>query len=71
MFTAAFSDTHLFLIESYVDHKAFHLHLDNVNDILDVFFSMLELESLVIVWSEDHIKKMMVEMKTLGMQAIY
>ena len=54
-----------------MDHKAFHLHLDNVNDILDEFFSMLELESLVIVWSEDHIKKMMVEMKTLGMQAIY
>ena len=71
LFTAAFSDTHLFLRESYVDHKAFHVHLDTVKDILDDFFSLLELESLVIVASEDDIQKMKVEMKTLGMQATY
>ena len=40
LFTAAFSDTHLFLRESYVDHKAFHVHLDTVKDILDEFFSL-------------------------------
>ena len=71
LFTAAFSDTHLFLRESYVDHKAFHVHLDTVKDILDEFFSRLDLESLVIVASEDDIQKMKLEMKTLGMEATY
>jgi quinol monooxygenase YgiN len=71
LFTAAFSDTHLFLRESYVDHKAFHVHLDTVKDILDEFFSLLELESLVVVASADDIEKMKFEMKTLGMQATY
>jgi hypothetical protein len=61
----------LFLRESYVDHKAFHVHLDTVKDILDEFFSLLELESLVVVASADDIEKMKFEMKTLGMQATY
>ena len=33
LFTAAFSDIHLFVRESYVDYKAFHIHIDTVNDI--------------------------------------
>ena len=46
LFTAAFSDTQLFLRESYVDLDAFHVHLETVKDILDDFFALLELESL-------------------------
>ena len=71
LFTAAFSDTQLFLRESYVDLDAFHVHLDTVKDILDDFFALLELESLVIVANEDNIKKMKEEMESLGMQATY
>ena len=55
LFTAAFSDTHLFVRESYVDHKAFRIHIDTVNDNQDELFPKLELESLVIVASEDDI----------------
>ena len=71
LFTAAFSDTQLFLRESYVDLDAFHVHLETVKDILDEFFSLLELESLVIVANEDNIKKMKEEMQSLGMEATY
>ena len=71
LFTAAFSDTQLFLRESYVDLEAFHVHLETVKDILNEFFSLLELESLVIVANEDNIKKMKEEMQSLGMEATY
>ena len=71
LFTAAFSDTQLFLRESYVDLDAFHVHLDTVKDILDDFFALLELESLVIVANQDNINKMKEEMQSLGMQATY
>lgn len=71
LFTAAFSDTQLFLRESYVDLDAFHVHLETVKDILDDFFALLELESLVIVANQDNINKMKEEMQSLGMQATY
>lgn len=71
LFTAAFTDTQLFLRESYVDLDAFHVHLETVKDILDEFFSLLELESLVIVANDDNIKKMKEEMQSLGMEATY
>ena len=71
LFTAAFSDTHLFLRESYVDLDAFHVHLDTVKDILTDFFSKLDLESLVIVGNAPHIEDMKVEMKNLGMEATF
>ena len=71
LFTAAFSDTHLFLRESYVDLDAFHVHLDTVKDILSDFFSKLDLESLVIVGNAPHIEDMKVEMKNLGMEPLF
>lgn len=71
LFTAAFSDTHLFLRESYVDIHSFHVHLETVKDILSNFFSMLDLESLVIVGSADDIEGMKGEMKSLGMDATF
>ena len=71
LFTAAFSETQLFLRESYVDLDDFHVHLDTVKDILDDFFALLELESLVIVANQDNINKMKEEMQSLGMQATY
>ena len=71
LFTAAYSDTHLFLRESYVDLHAFHVHLETVKDVLGDFFSMLDLESLVVVGNEDSIHAMKSEMKNLGMEAVY
>ncbi len=71
LFTAAFSETHLFLRESYIDLDAFHVHLDTVKDVLHDFFSMLEVENLVIVANEDNTVKMKAEMKALGMEATF
>ena len=71
LFTAAYNDSHLFLRESYINFDAFHAHLETVKDLLDEFFSMLELENLVIVANDDDTLKMKSEMKTLGMDATF
>ena len=65
MFTAAFTDTHLFLRECYKDIDAFHVHLKSVEDVLKDFFAKLELEHLVIVADEENSQLMKQEMSSL------
>ena len=69
VFTAAFTDTHLFLRECYKDIDAFHVHLKSVEDVLQDFFAKLELEHLVIVADEENSQLMKHEMSSLGMDA--
>ena len=69
VFTAAFTDTHLFLRECYKDIDAFHVHLKSVEDVLQDFFAKLELEHLVIVADEENSQLMKEEMSSLGMDA--
>ena len=69
IFTAAFTDTHLFLRECYKDIDAFHVHLKSVEDVLEDFFAKLELEHLVIVADEEKTQLMKKEMSSLGMDA--
>ena len=69
IFTAAFTETHLFLRECYKDIDAFHVHLKSVEDVLQDFFAKLELEHLVIVADDENSKLMKEEMSSLGMDA--
>ena len=69
IFSMAYAGTKLFLRESYTNISGFKAHLESVSDIIDDFFSMLELESLHVVAPESAIKEMQELMSSMNMAA--